>query len=255
VEAATATSREQAAREALARNRVWYHTIELAPGIATPGQIDWRNRVTKILPDDLQGLRALDVGTFDGFWAFEMEKRGAEVTAVDLPGMESAEWNPLRRETLLARRTEMDLELGQGFAAAKAALGAKAERLPCNVYDLSPDVVGGAVDVIFLGAILLHLRDPVRGLEQVRATLKPGGRLISLEPFSVRETITGRGRAVARFETLFTDFNWWRPNLAGLAAWIGVAGFVDIRRSGFHRPPSTKSMREWHTVLNARNPG
>ena len=37
------------------------------------------------VPADLSGLRCLDVGTMDGFWAFEMERRGAaSVTAIDL---------------------------------------------------------------------------------------------------------------------------------------------------------------------------
>ena len=29
------------------------------------------------LPERMDGMRALDVGTWDGFWAFEMERRGA----------------------------------------------------------------------------------------------------------------------------------------------------------------------------------
>ena len=32
----------------------------------------------------MSGMRALEVGTWDGFWAFEMERRGAEVVALDL---------------------------------------------------------------------------------------------------------------------------------------------------------------------------
>ena len=58
--------------EAVARNPAWYHTIELAPGVVTPGEIDLRKLAARVLPDRLDGLRALDVGTFDGFWAFEL---------------------------------------------------------------------------------------------------------------------------------------------------------------------------------------
>jgi len=35
---------------------------------------------------DLRGARCLDIGTADGFWAFEMERRGAaDVLATDRP--------------------------------------------------------------------------------------------------------------------------------------------------------------------------
>jgi hypothetical protein len=63
----------------------WYHTLELGDGIVTRGMFDHRPVLRHYpLPEDLSGLRCLDVGTMDGFWAFEMEHRGArEVVAVD----------------------------------------------------------------------------------------------------------------------------------------------------------------------------
>lgn len=57
--------------------RPWYHTIELAPDVVTPGWFDCRPVATRVLPASCEGLRCLDVGTFDGVWAFEMERRGA----------------------------------------------------------------------------------------------------------------------------------------------------------------------------------
>ena len=42
-------------------------------------------------------MRALDVGTWDGFWAFEMERRGAEVTALDLDDERDLDWPADRR--------------------------------------------------------------------------------------------------------------------------------------------------------------
>ncbi len=35
------------------------------------------------IPEDLHGARVLDIGTWDGWFSFEMEPRGAEVLAVD----------------------------------------------------------------------------------------------------------------------------------------------------------------------------
>src|SRR4051812_28824140 len=62
------------------------HTMELAPGVVTPGWFDTRGVVPLLpLPGSLQGSRCLDIATFDGFWAFELERRGAaEVLAIDI---------------------------------------------------------------------------------------------------------------------------------------------------------------------------
>src|SRR5579872_3409662 len=72
----------------------WYHTIELPGGIVTPGEYDHRPIVSKVpLPERLDGLRCLDVGTHDGFWAFEMERRGAaEVVAIDVEDPSELDW-------------------------------------------------------------------------------------------------------------------------------------------------------------------
>src|SRR5262245_62521924 len=57
----------------------WYHTIELGNGLVSRGFYDHRPVVNCYgLPDSLCGKTALDIGTADGFWAFEMERRGAE---------------------------------------------------------------------------------------------------------------------------------------------------------------------------------
>src|ERR687895_1108727 len=81
----------------------WYHTQELAPGLVTPGMFDLRPYVDRYgLPEDLSGKRCLDVGTFEGFWAFELERRGAEVVAIDLPHFSAAELPPLNRRCLEA---------------------------------------------------------------------------------------------------------------------------------------------------------
>src|SRR5437773_9162299 len=76
----------------------WYHTLEL-PGLTTSGLFDLRPYVRHYgLPDDLTGKRVLEVGTWDGFWAFELERRGAaEVIAIDLDDESELDWPPRRR--------------------------------------------------------------------------------------------------------------------------------------------------------------
>src|SRR5918998_3481447 len=56
----------------------WYHTLELGEGVVTKGMFDHRPHLHHYpIPADLSGKRCLDVATIDGFWAFEMERRGA----------------------------------------------------------------------------------------------------------------------------------------------------------------------------------
>jgi SAM-dependent methyltransferase len=242
------------ARRAVAENAVWYHTIELAPGVVTPGQVDLRRVAPRVLPDDLAGARALDVGTFDGFWAFEMERRGAQVVALDAPSIESADWTPHARERLERESEALGVELGRGFRLAAECLGSTAERVTTNVYDLGPADVGEQFDFAFIGALLLHLRDPVRALERVRAVLRPGGELRVMEPFSLRMLISSPRRPAARYRGGDSDMVWWLPNPATTAAWIRTAGFETPRRVAVVRSGGERPLRLWHTVHSARRP-
>ena len=105
-----------------------------------------------MLPASLAGVRALDVGTFDGFWAFEMEKRGAEVVATDVPRLDAAEWPPANRARLEQAAVDLNVELGRGFRIAAEALGSAVRRVEVTVYDLDPEAVGGPVAFAFVGA-------------------------------------------------------------------------------------------------------
>lgn len=247
-------SREDAARAAVAANPHWYHTLELAPGVVTPGQIDLRKTAPKLLPADLSGRRALDVGTFDGFWAFELARRGAETVAVDVPSLDAAEWPPNRRAELVARMNEWDVQLGRGYRLAAQLIAPAPERIECSIYDLDTELLGGAFDLAFVGALLVHLRDPVRALERTRAVLAPGGEVILLETFSLAETLRAPRRPVAHFEPLATQFNWWHANLACLKAWLWTAGFEEVRLTGLHRPPAKRPTGGPHAALRARRP-
>ena len=81
----------------------------------------------------------------------------------------------------------------------------------CSVYDLTPERIGGPVDFAFVGALLLHLRDPVAALERVRSALVPGGDVVLCEPVSRRLGAFLGQRPVAVFQASETDFNWWLP--------------------------------------------
>ena len=60
-----------------AQQTFWYHTLELSPGVTTSATYDHRDYVRRYgFPEDMTGWTVLDVGTADGFCAFEFERRG-----------------------------------------------------------------------------------------------------------------------------------------------------------------------------------
>src|SRR5947209_10768829 len=81
------------AEAAIAAVPRWYHSIEIVPGLLTPGMFDLRPIVDQLPWPDVRGKRCLDVGTSDGFLAFELERRGAaEVIATDITEHEQWDW-------------------------------------------------------------------------------------------------------------------------------------------------------------------
>ncbi|HEV2821244.1 MAG TPA: hypothetical protein VGW11_12135 [Solirubrobacteraceae bacterium] len=196
----------------------------------------------------------MDIGTFDGFWAFELERRGAQVVAIDVETADQAQWPPIHRKRLEAAE-DRDIQLGRGFAIAREALRSRVQRVVCPVGELTPEAIGGPVRHAFLGALLLHLRDPVGALERVLHALEPGGRLLLLEPVDPRTTLLHPRRPVAQFRALATDFTWWRANLATLRAWLSTAGFVLEGRPHLLFPRGRAGMDRVPTVaLAARRP-
>src|SRR3954452_19507637 len=109
--------------------REWYHVLELGPGVVTPGWYDLREVVSRVpLPASLDGARCLDIGTFDGFWAFEMERRGAaEVIGIDILDPRAWDWPAGSSEQAIAD-LERRKEGGVGFDIAREALGMAATR-------------------------------------------------------------------------------------------------------------------------------
>ena len=154
------------------RLKNWYHTIELGNGLVSKGAYDHRTIVDRYgIPASLRGKTALDIGTFDGFWAFELERRGADrVVAIDVANIGEFDWLPSMRATLGdAGRRESN------FRMAHAMRRSRVDRRICSVYDLSPESVG-TFDVVFCGDVLLHLFNPLKALINIRSVTREIGR-------------------------------------------------------------------------------
>jgi tRNA (mo5U34)-methyltransferase len=198
----------------------WFHTIELPGGIVTPGRWDTRTSLTHLpIPPSLRGKRCLDIGTWDGYWAFELEHRGAaEVIAIDVRDLANWDWPANAPE---ARKTAAHTAGQTGFEIAHDALGSHVEHRELSVYDLDPQA-NGQFDFVFMGTVLMHLRDPVGALMAVRSVTS--GAFVSADVFSLTMSLLSPTRPVA-------DLNgdgvpaWWAPNVACRKRWLVSAGF------------------------------
>ena len=204
--------------------RRWYHTMELAPGLVTQGWFDLRGDVGHYgLPERMDGLRALDVGTWDGFWAFEMERRGAQVVALDLDDERELDWPPRRRPA-----TYPDEPRGTGFALAHEALGSRVERVVGSIYHTTAQELG-TFDWVLCGSVLVHLRDQLLALERIAGLCR--GTFVSAEeyhrglgllPLPVSRYHADRDRAVV----------FWLPSARTWRRMLWTAGFDRVERLG-----------------------
>ncbi len=226
-----------------ARAQAWYHTLEL-PGFTTQGIFDLRPYVGRYgLPADLRGKRVLEVGTWDGFWAFELERRGAEVVAIDLDDEGQLDWPPRRRDP------DTSAVRGEGFALAKALLGSKVERVACSVYDATKARLGG-FDLVFCGSVVIHLRDQLLALERMAGLLNPGGTLVSAEEYDRASDLlpfpTARFRGNREQAVVF-----WLPNRRAWRELLFCAGLDDVREAARFTMQSTQGWGVRHVVHHA----
>lgn len=201
----------------------WYHTIDLPDGSATDGVFDTRVTSRDLpWPTSLKSGRCLDIGTCDGFWAFEMERRGAaDIVAIDVGHASDVDltWEA-RQAANAVDRMPGGTQAARRFALAHEALGSRVRRVECSVYDLDP-ALHGQFDVVFLGTLLIHLQDPIRALERVRAVC--GGELVLVECVDALLDLLGGRVAAARLGP--APGQWWRANTTGLTRALQIAGF------------------------------
>ena len=206
----------------------WYHTIDLGGGVVTPGFVDHRDQLSSYqLPDSLAGKRCLDVATFDGYWAFELERRGAaEVVATDIADGLDCDLPRLMREA--AENHRQPAPMGHGFRIASKALGSHVKHQICSVYDLSPERVG-TFDFVYLGDLLLHLRDPQTALIAIGSVCHGEIHMAEVYDPAVEDFAP---RSISRYSPWLPSFTWWLPSTNTLKAMLRVAGFTEIRELG-----------------------
>jgi tRNA (mo5U34)-methyltransferase len=210
----------------------WFHNLHLPDGRRTAPDhplgdfpsYKWE-QIARFLPADLSGWTALDVGCNAGFYSFELARRGAEITAVDVDP------HYLRQARWAAR--EFGLEARIRFQQRQVyALAGDAER-----YDL----------VLFMG-VFYHLRYPLLGLDIVA---RKADRLLVFQSLTSAANevppaphdmgLEDRARldrpgwphlAFIEGSLCGDPTNWWVPNHAAVVALLRSAGLRVTGRPG-----------------------
>jgi tRNA (mo5U34)-methyltransferase len=225
-------SKQEAIRLVNSPTLHWKHSFEVMPGVMTPGDwgaIDSAKLLDTVyaVPRDLTGLRALDLGTLDGVHAFELERRGASVTALDIQSPDVT-----------------------GFNTAKRIIGSRVEYIQGSVYQLS-SLLKDKYDIILFFGVWYHLKNPVRAFEEVANALASTGTLYAEGEALVDYVEVGGQPGSEKMQSLAKEmgeselpisvfypnewkgdlWSWYVPNRACVSAWLQTCGMKMLSHS------------------------
>ena len=136
-------------------HRLFYETIASEfDSLMNPYDLERRLSITfdKLLPQDLTGVRTLDLGCGSGWFSRRALERGARVTSLDI-------------STSLARMTH--------YRTQACAVAADAIYAP---------FASGSFELIVCSEMLEHLERPERGVQEIGRLIAPGGTVVLTTP-------------------------------------------------------------------------
>jgi tRNA (mo5U34)-methyltransferase len=223
----------------------WFHSIELAPGVVTPGQkskpaLD--NELSLLRLPDLRGRSVLDVGACDGYFSFAAERLGAaRVVALDhyvwsIDPAYIQDWRESKRTGTrlplphLSRHWRPDELPGRRpFDLARRMLSSRVEPVVGDFMTMDLDRLGRFDVVLFMG-VLYHMEDPLAAVRRLHAVTTPGG--LAVIETEAMEMLGLGNRPCCEFfpgQELNNDpTNWWAPNARALEGLCRAAGFNDV---------------------------
>ena len=234
----------------------WYHTIDLGNGLVTPGLYDYRETIAQFqFPEDMRGMKVLDVGSASGFFAFEFERRGARVVSTELPSLRDLDRfpgqdveNSLRKIERMIFPDGLNLEahrrgdaerelhhclLAGPFQFCHDRLGSRVERRYSTIYDLSPETVGETdFDLVFVGDVLVHTLYPLKALAALARLCK--GTLVLAQMLPEGPQHPPAMVYVGGADPHEDHISWWLPNQSCLTEMLQKLGFPNVTETGWH---------------------
>ncbi len=233
----------------------FYHSTDVPTFGEQQGQWDLRGRFADYIGNvNLTGKRVLDVGTASGFLAFSAEDAGAsEVVAFDLDTAARQNLIPFQASEYVTNREAWITKTTEGFKRWKNAFWLmhrlkKSNVLVCygNIYDMPQEI--GLFDVVILGSVLEHLRDPFGGLESVAARTR--------ETLIINTSQSEENEPVARFlgspSVPQQNYTWWLWSKGMYRSALTILGFSDIKITNANFKCLLSGKQERRTTIVAR---
>lgn len=231
-------------KSACAKQDFWYHSFYFDNGYEVRGDYDIGKNIDEYgFPNDMSDMKVLDLGTGSGWFAFYFEQHGAQVTAVDCRGYCDFDmrgryyYPPVEAEKSAPDRIGPDGEpiyfspVSGGFWIMRDLLKTNIRFVNVRAYEICPELFSGqSFDLVFMGALLLHLRDPIGALMAARSVC--ADRLIATTRIMVEDGDNPHPRMNLPW-TDIDNISWWEPNKACYKHWFLAAGFtqVDVERT------------------------
>ena len=215
---------------ALIHSVTWYHSVELLPGVITPGRGGRYNVEGQVAfihnnSGGLLGKRILEIGAWDGPIAYKLKSIGYDVVASDIQNPEKT-----------------------GFTVTGKITGIDVPYVRCSVYEL-PQYFKQEFDVVLFFGVFYHLKYPILAFERIAQVLKPGGRVLFMgsgvshhfealdgdklseeqcEDFRhILDKMDAAGVPICLSYpgSFLNGDNWFLPNRNALSGWMIAAGF------------------------------
>lgn len=209
---------------------IWYHTFDFNRNVKgiTPHYDLYTCSDKFFLPREAKEKSFLDIGTASGFFSFEMEKRGAEVVSFDLSLDNETDKIPYAgAPDRTSNSKEYIKRFHKGYWYAHNHFNSKAKVVYGSVMDM-PDWLGKS-DIVLLGSILQHLRDPLGAIIQADQHVKD--TLIICEAYykSRHPVMHFQANPEAEVPQFWT---WWRMSPSFLVLTLKTLGYRDIEVIG-----------------------
>lgn len=204
----------------------FYHVMDLPDFGTTDGHWDLRGRAGEYLGGvDFAGKSVLEIGPASGFLTAEMEARGADVVAVevpDKPGWDFVFYPENMLAPLRAERAKAMRRLKDSFWFTHKVLGLSARMHYGDVYNLPAEL--GQFDIALLASVLLHTKAP--HLIIAECAKRADTIIITEMLYRDMEHCGPMMRFVPTVENKLWD-TWWHFTSDFFVKTLGVMGFTN----------------------------